>query len=150
MNFRALLPVPLALLLACAYTTTHRVMTGSPSAAHSGEVAVFMVGTPPPPYQEVAIVQAVGNGGHADLEHVVEGLKEEARRLGCTAIVNVKVDQGSGTASGTGICGRLLPTASSPPPTPPAAPPPVAVAPVASASPAAAPIDAGSEPPQAE
>jgi hypothetical protein len=48
-------------------------------------VLVVMHGSTPPPYEEIAIVQAVGQVGHADLEHVVGGMKEEAQRLGCTA-----------------------------------------------------------------
>jgi uncharacterized protein YbjQ (UPF0145 family) len=52
------------------------------------------------------VVQAIGKGPHADLAHVIDGLKAEAARLGCTAVINVKVDQGASTASGTGVCMR--------------------------------------------
>ena len=115
----------------CSTTKTHRVVTGSPGAAHQGQVAVYMAGAPTPAYEEVAIVQAVGQGGHADLEHVVKGLRTEAASLGCNSIVNVKVDQGGGTASGTAICARIPPT-NAPPPAPP---PPVAAPPAPPAPP---------------
>lgn len=96
-------------MAACGSTKTHRVVTGQPGAAHAGDVALYMAGSPTPPLDEVAIVQAVGQGAHADLEHVVQGLKKEAGQLGCTVLANVKIDQRSGTASGTAICARLRP-----------------------------------------
>ncbi len=129
--------------LGCGTTKMHRVITGTPGPAHSGPVLVVMQGMRSPPYEEIAIVQAVGQGSHADLEHVVAGMKKEAQKLGCTALINVKVDQGSGTASGTGICARIVakapispapphpppvvsePPASEPPPPPPESPPDV-------------------------
>jgi uncharacterized protein YbjQ (UPF0145 family) len=46
-------------------------------------------------------------------------LQAEAGQLGCFAVVNVKIDQGSSTASGTGTCVR---EASLPAAAPPAAP----------------------------
>jgi hypothetical protein len=91
--------VPLAGLAGCGSTTTHHVLTGAPFAPY--EVQVILEGSPAPPnIQEVAIVQAVGKGMNADLEHIVEGLKREAQALGCDVVVRVHVDQGSSTASG--------------------------------------------------
>lgn len=109
MSFRLAASLAIASIAACGYTSTHRVVTGQPGPPHQGEVALYMAGTPAPPLDEVAIVQAVGNGHHADLEHVVSGLKKEAARLGCDALANVKIDQGSSSASGTAICARLRP-----------------------------------------
>jgi hypothetical protein len=101
----------LALALAlggCGTTTTHRVLTGAPGAPHGGPVTIIMENAPVPwVVEEVAIVQAVGNGMQADLEHVIDGLKREAQALGCTVIVRVHVDQGSATASATGVAGRV-------------------------------------------
>lgn len=111
---------------ACATTETHHVITGRPAAAHKHDVAVYMSGSPAPAHEEVAILQAVGKGGHADLKHVVAGLREEAATLGCNAIVNVKVDQGANQASGTALC-VLIPPRNGPPP--PVAPAPLAAAP---------------------
>jgi len=95
------------LLIACGTTTTHSVLTAAPGAPRLGEVQILMGDDAPPPgLTEVGIVQAIGHGTNADLEHVVSGLKEKARELGCTVVAKVKVDQGSSTASGTGICLR--------------------------------------------
>jgi hypothetical protein len=104
-----------------------------------------MLGSPTPEFEEVAILQAVGKAGHADLEHVVKGLRTEAAKLGCTAVVNVKVDQGDGTASGTGICARIPPSQPlAPPPRPGPPPPPVpsAAPPVTTSSTPTPPVEA--------
>ena len=98
----------------CSYTTTHHVLTGQALPPYAGPVTIVLEGAPMPPnVQEVAIVQAVGNGGDADLEHTVEGLKKEARALGCDIVVNVHVDQGANTAAASGVAGRSGPAAQS-------------------------------------
>ncbi len=95
-------------LASCGSTTTHHVLTGNPSAPRSGNVRIVMESAEVPSgIEEVAIVQAVGQGTEADLEHVIEGLKEEARALGCDVVVRVRIDQGSGTAAASGVAGRL-------------------------------------------
>ena len=97
------------LLAACGTTTTHSVLTGAPGRPHAGDVGILMGDDAVPAgLTEVGLVQAIGHGTNADLEHVVDGLKEKARELGCTVVAKVKVDQGSSTASGTGICLRPL------------------------------------------
>ena len=104
---RLLSPCFVVVFLGCGTTQTYHVMTGYPGPPHGGDVAVFLLGQPGPPgLVEVGIVQAVGTGMEADLAHVVAGLKSEAAKLGCVAIVNMKIDQGSSTASGTGTCLR--------------------------------------------
>jgi hypothetical protein len=88
----------------CGYTDVNRVMLGSPGATRPAEVTVTMEGSPMPKYYtEVAILQAIGHGTHANLEHIVEALRLEAAALGCNAIVKVRVDQGSSQASGTAV-----------------------------------------------
>jgi hypothetical protein len=95
------------LLLACGTTTTHSVITGSAGAPRAGNIEILMGDEAPPSgLTEVGLVQAIGHGTHADLEHVIAGLKEKASALGCTVIAKVKVDQGASTASGTGVCLR--------------------------------------------
>ncbi|MFW6067649.1 MAG: hypothetical protein ACOC97_04865 [Myxococcota bacterium] len=90
----------------CGKTRTNSVVTGAPQHAHDGQVRVVMEGNEPPPgFREIALVQAQGLRGNADMAHVVEGLRAEARRLGCNIVVNVRVDQGVNQASGTGVCG---------------------------------------------
>lgn len=95
------------LLGACGTTETHHVVTGSVGAPHGGAVQILMGDEAPPPgLSEVALLQAIGRGTEADLEHVIGGLQEKARELGCTVVAKVKIDQGSSTASGTGVCLR--------------------------------------------
>jgi hypothetical protein len=92
----------------CGSTTTHRVLTGTPGVPHGGPVTIIMENAPVPwVVEEVAIVQAVGEGVQADLEHVIDGLKREAQALGCSVVVRVHIDQGSSTASATGVAGRV-------------------------------------------
>jgi hypothetical protein len=94
-------------LVGCGYTTTHHVLTGPAAPPRSGDVTVVLDGSPEPTdVDEVAIVQAVGNGSDADLEHVVAGLKKEARALGCDVVMRVHVDQGVSTASASGVAAR--------------------------------------------
>jgi hypothetical protein len=98
----------LVAVASCGSTTTHHVLTGKPSHARGGDVRVVMESAEVPAgIDEVAIVQAVGQGTEADLEHVIEGLKEEARALGCDVVVRVRIDQGSSTAAASGVAGRL-------------------------------------------
>ena len=88
-----------ALLLAsgCGFTSTHQVVTGRPGAPWTGEVHIVLESAPVPPnLDEVAIVQAVGHGDEADLEHIIDGLKQQARALGCDNVVRVHIDQGNG------------------------------------------------------
>jgi hypothetical protein len=102
-----LLLVLLGCMLQCSRTDTNRVITGPRGAPYGGTVAVYMeTAQPPPQFVEVAIVQAIGYGFDADLAHVVAALREEAARLGCDAVIRVRVDQGSSQASGTGVAVR--------------------------------------------
>jgi hypothetical protein len=95
------------LLIACGVTETHSVVTGTAGAPRGGDVQILMGDEAPPgDMKEVALVQAIGRGTDADLEHVIAGLKTKALELGCTVVAKVKVDQGSATASGTGVCLR--------------------------------------------
>jgi hypothetical protein len=114
--------VAIAAFAGCGTLQTHHVLTGPPAPPRGG-VRIFLQGQPSPTgVQEVAIVQAVGTGEYARLERVVEGLQSEAGQLGCFAVVNVKIDQGSSTASGTGTCVREAAGPAPPPPPVRAAP----------------------------
>ena len=104
MRTRLLACMIVFLAAGCGSTEVHRVMLGTPGAPSPAEVKVVMEGSPlPAHYAEVAILQAIGSGTHANLEHVVEALRLEAAALGCNAIVKVRVDQGTSQASGTGV-----------------------------------------------
>lgn len=112
--------------LGCGTTSTHRVVIGPVAPAQRGGVLVLSEGAAlPDTYAEVAIVQAIGRGTHADAEHVLEGLRAEAATLGCDAVVRVHIDQGTNQTSATGVAirrgvGPVRPQAVSPvPPTSP-------------------------------
>jgi len=116
-----LLTLSVACLAGCGWTSSHVVMTGTAAAPYQGEVRIVLESAPVPAgLEEVAIVQAVGHGLDADLEHILAGLKDQARALGCDTVVRVHIDQGNGTASASGVAARVRPAA--PPPAPAAAP----------------------------
>lgn len=89
----------------CGAIASSHVLTGTPLQRSAG-VRVFMEGQgAPASFREIAIIQTVGSGVYANLADVVGGLQERAASLGCTVVVNVRVDTGSATSSGTGVCG---------------------------------------------
>jgi hypothetical protein len=101
--------VALAALAAfgCGTLRTEHVTTGQPGAPIHDEVRVVMQGQAPPgPVEEVAIVQSVGTGTYNSFERVIEAMRERARRLGCDVLVNVRVEAGASTTSGSAIAGR--------------------------------------------
>jgi hypothetical protein len=98
------LVVAASLSAACVGTRTYRVLVGNTAAPHQGRIALFLNGArAPDAFEEVAVVQAVGG----DMEHVVTALQREAAQLGCDAIVNMRIDQGSSVTSATGMAVRL-------------------------------------------
>jgi len=103
-------------LCGCGRVQTSRVITGPTGAPFAGQVAIVMENAPPPAqFVEVAILQSIGYGMSADLASVVGGLQAEAARLGCDAVIRVRVDQGASQASGTGVCVRTPATWGAPP-----------------------------------
>lgn len=95
-------------LVGCARLEVHHVLTGTPGAPYSGPVRVVLEGQADPPgVEEVAIVQAVGTLGHANIEDLVPALTQEAQSLGCNIVLHVHVDQGSSMATASGVAGRL-------------------------------------------
>jgi len=94
-----------AVFAACATPLrSEHVLTGTARPAWSGEVKVLMEGAPvPTAYDEVAIVNATGTVGEATLPAVIRALQDEARRLGCNAVIRVRYDRGAQSASATGV-----------------------------------------------
>ena len=83
------------------------VVTGTPGRPWNGYPSIVMDNEPAPgDFEEVAIVQAVGSGTHADMPHVLNGLQEQAASLGCNYVIRVHVDQGATISSATGVAGR--------------------------------------------
>jgi len=102
----ALLSLFVALGLAgCGTLESSHVLTGAPRAQSAGARVVMEGQGTPASFQEIAILQTVGSGHYANLADVVAELRDHAARLGCTIVVNVRVDTGSATSSGTGVCG---------------------------------------------
>ena len=102
--------IAVLLLAACGGYVPSKVVTGTPLPPAAGFIVVAMESAPvPDTFVEIAILQVRAYGTHATLQHVVEGLQTEARALGCTAVVRVRVDQGSQGANGVGVCGILKP-----------------------------------------
>jgi hypothetical protein len=127
---RALAVLAATLVAGCVMgrVDVSRVLTGPPGAPYQGAVAVVMEGgAPPPQYVEVGILQAIGYGNRADMANVVTALQADAQRLGCDAVIRVRVDQGYSQASGTGVCVRTPATWAAPPGAPPPGSPPPAV-----------------------
>lgn len=122
-----------AVLCSCGTTMTAHALTGPASPAHRRAVPVFLVGQAPPSnYEEVAVVQAIGRGDHADDGHALEGLREEAAGLGCDGVVAAHVDVGQTQVAAVGVAVRWVagppPSAarapwSQPPASPTTAPP---------------------------
>ncbi len=113
---RATALIALALAaLGCGSTSTFHVITGTVGRPARNDPRVFLAGaTLPSNYDEVAIVQAIGRGNQADLEHVIEGLRAEAASLGCDAVIGARSDHGDTQTSGTGVAVRWT---AGPPPT---------------------------------
>jgi len=92
-----------------AFRTRERVLTETaPRSAWSGDVQVLMEGEPVPGrYGEVAIVTATGTAAEATLPAVIAALQDEARKLGCNAVIRVRYDRGTQTASALGVAVRF-------------------------------------------
>jgi hypothetical protein len=81
-----------------AFTNTIR------RAPWSGDVKVLLDGQPlAGEYEEVAIVNATGSSSDANLPAIIGALQDEARDLGCNAVIRVRYDRGVNNASATGV-----------------------------------------------
>ena len=137
-----------ALALGCGTTMVQRHLLGPPGVPHSRPVRTILAGDPVPPAQPVALVQAVGRGLNADLPHVIEGLRDEARQLGCDGVVQLRIARGISTVTAVGFAVRWV--AGPPAPPTPVAPPgsaPWSPPPPLPAAPVAPPAASGAVPP---
>ncbi|MDP3213304.1 MAG: hypothetical protein Q8S73_04320, partial [Deltaproteobacteria bacterium] len=110
-----------ALSAGCGSTYVQRFVLGAPGAPHSRPVRTILAGDPVPPSRPVALVQATGRGLNADLPHIIEGLRAEAQRLGCDAVVQVRIARAHSTATATGFAVRWGAAPDAAPPPAPAA-----------------------------
>lgn len=95
-----------AMSAGCGSTYVQRFVLGAPGAPHARPVRTILAGDPVPPARPVALVQSTGRGLNADLPHVIAGLRAEAQRLGCDAVVHVRIARAHSTATATGFAVR--------------------------------------------
>ncbi|HWL88422.1 MAG TPA: hypothetical protein VNO21_21615, partial [Polyangiaceae bacterium] len=110
-------PAMLGLALGgCGYTDVHEVVFRPPSAPTHGEVQVYMgQQAPPSAFYEVALLQAMGHDGEANVEDVTQALRERARTLGCDALVRVRFQQGYTMTHAYGVCVKWTTPETKPP-----------------------------------
>jgi hypothetical protein len=135
----ALSVIALAAALAvtgCGHVEVHEALLRDPlpPPGHPVELYVLDQKIPERPFAEIALVQAIGFGGEARPEDVVQALVERSAQLGCDAVLRTVIDQGYARAHASGVCVRWLapgPAAPRPvlPPAPPPTPPPIRPAP---------------------
>ncbi len=108
-------------LIGCGSTEVHQIFVREPSMIEHRDIEVYVSGSPPKrPYYDIAILQAIGHGSDADVEHVTHAIANRAGRLGCDAVVRVHVELGYARAHGTGVCVKWAQAAEVPAPPPPA------------------------------
>ena len=89
------------------YAEVHEVLLRQPSPPNGRGVEIYTEGQDPQrPFWEIAMLQAIGYAGDADMEGVAKALAGRAAELGCDALVRVHFDQGYGRAHGYGVCVR--------------------------------------------
>jgi hypothetical protein len=99
----------------CGHLEVHELLLRPPEPPAPRPAALYFVGrTPDRPYYDVALLQVVGYGDDANMEDVARALAVRAARLGCDAVVRVRIDQGWTRAHAFGVCARWSPAV--PPP----------------------------------
>jgi hypothetical protein len=103
------------LILACALSlgacvTTHHYAVAPPGPPYAGPVAIYLVGaTPKGEFTEVAVVQAELSQRlfhDPSVEDVLPLLQARAAKLGCDALLHVRIDKGSSHITATGMAAR--------------------------------------------
>ena len=91
---------------ACASTTEAHHFRLGPPAAPTTRVDLFD-GVPARSYAEAGFVQAFAYGATAG-DPVVRALSNEARAMGCDAVVRVRLDLAEGIVHAAGVCVRWV------------------------------------------
>lgn len=127
---RALLLMAL-LNLGCGSTLVQRYLLDRPGPPHQGAVRVIVNDDRAPTENPVALIHVIARGPDADLPHLIEAFRDEARRLGCAAVVQVRVARAVSTATAVGFAVRRADRLTAPTPRrdAPWSPPPVLPAP---------------------
>ncbi|MEO8798687.1 MAG: hypothetical protein ABI551_12445, partial [Polyangiaceae bacterium] len=83
----------------------HQIFLRQPTLNPQRDIEVYVTGAPPHrAYYDVAIIQAIGHGTHADVEDVTHAIANRAARLGCDAVVRLHVELGATRAHASGVC----------------------------------------------
>lgn len=118
--------------VACGRTELHEAVLRPPAAPPAKPVEIYVVGQGTDrPYDEVALLEALGVGSDADPEKMAHALGHRAAELGCDAVVRLRIDSGSTMVHGYGVCvrwvaGVVVAPVASPPAQAPATSPPAA------------------------
>jgi len=98
------LVLALAIAASCAHPMGEHALTGAPRQPFTGDVKVIVDGAALDfPYEEVAIVSATGSGRDAALPQIIAELQTETRKVGGNAVIRVRYDRGSDSASAIGV-----------------------------------------------
>ena len=92
--------------LGCGSTVVQRYLLDAPGRPHNGDVRVIMNDDRAPGEGAVALVRVVARGPDADLPHLINALRAEARMLGCSAVVGVRIARAISTATAVGYVVR--------------------------------------------
>lgn len=128
---------PLTLLATgCGYVEMHEAVL-RPTTGPSARAVEMYVGEQSPnrPYYEVALLQAFGYGGDANIEDLTAALEGRGRALGCDGLLRVRFDMGYSMAHAYGVCVKWSQAVQGTVQTNLAAPAPVPAAPSPSPSP---------------
>ncbi|WP_394831922.1 hypothetical protein LVJ94_35940 [Pendulispora rubella] len=104
-------------LMGCGgYTEVHEIVLRQPQPPTGRDVQLYVGNqSPPQPFYEMALLQAIGFDGDSNVEDVTEALRERGRQLGCHALVRVRVELGYAMAHGYGVCVRWATPQARPP-----------------------------------
>ena len=107
----ALRALPGALLFAsaaCGHIDMHELALRPSSGPSPHEVQVyFETRAPDQAFYDVALLQATGFGGEANIDALVKAMLVRAAELGCDAVVRCRVDLGDARANAYGVCVRF-------------------------------------------
>jgi hypothetical protein len=119
-------------LSGCGSIEVHQIFIRQPSMIEHRDIEVYVTGAPPHrPYYDIALIQAIGSGSDADVDHVTHAIANRAARLGCDAVVRLHVELGATRAHASAVCvhwaqATVVPATPAPLPVPPATAPPSA------------------------
>jgi hypothetical protein len=96
----------------CGRIATYRYgLVASPIPVATAPTLFFGADLPSTTMQEVALVEAVGEGTRANRDDVLSALQREGARFGADALVHVTFDCGAGSCHSFAVAVRFVPRA---------------------------------------